>query len=993
MPKNLARFAGAGVCLAMGLWAQPFAPTLNEIYFPRVASPILYGLQDSPRGFPMRSDDSGRTWKPLYPNPAGGAQPASDIAIDPANPRVVYLAVSLARGGVLKSTDGGETWTPSGAGLPSSGTASVYPLRVASNNAQVLYAAAGGSVYKSSDAGATWARTGGLSDPTAAIGFQDTAPARMFAMTGGGYTHSSEDEGATWTQTGRVGTDPEKFGIRMTIDAGNSSTVYAEARARGDSSGRCQSPGGGVWRSLDSGRTWTNIYESQYCDLSARVFVDHTRPILHLATFLISRFYCRSDNRGASFDCRDRQAPAGLDPRNPDRLFFGGGRQESADAGLTETTTGATVIPTLALAGPLEIAVEESSGRTVNQRFTALEGTGAYRVPFTASSNVPWLTLPSAAGTTAADFALRFDTSGLAPGSTHSGILRLSAPASANKAIDVAIRLTVQPRISSGFNYSRRQVLGGSANFSKPFAEDVPADTASASNCESGFLEPSGSLLVSCNDRIRRIDAAAGRVRTVAGDGTRGDNANGVPPLEAKFNFTRGVVSTPDGSIYVADRFNTKIKRVRDNSVTTVLDNTFVVVPGTFPVRFSNPSRIFIDNDGRPVVSAIGAWVKLNASDVPGTWIQAPPSPPNGPLVGNVFRDGAQGYYVADTSNHLVWRYTNLGWRKFAGTGAAGYNGDGQPALETQLSSPIAAVPDAEGNVYVLERGNNRLRIIGKDGSVGSASINGAATVATSASSLIDLMMAPDGSIYIVEFNGVAKLERQRGSKPVISQGSFVSAASGQEPLAPGSLFSVYGTGLAESTQVANFAPWPERLAGAAVRINGRTAPLYFTSEGQINGQVPFETASGQATIELELNGTKSDVVRAEIVPAAPGVLIFGENRAVAVNPDGQINGPDASARSGQVIVVYFTGQGALDTPVATGAAAPPDRLLRPVAASSATIGGLQAGIHFLGLAPGYIGLGQANVEIPGGLEPGDQDLVLTVGNRRSPPVRISAIP
>jgi len=986
MLSSLARLA-AVASASIGLWAQPFSPVLNEIYYPRIASPILYGLQSGPRGFPMRSDDSGRTWKPLYPNPAGTAQPATDIAIDPANPRIVYLAVPLERGGVLKSTDGGETWSRSGTGLPGTGTATVYPLRVADNNGQNLYAAIGGVVHKSSNGGATWERRGGVSDPAAAIGFHMGSPIRMVAMSAGGATHVSTDEGATWTTAGRVGTDTLEFGVRMTIDAGDTNVMYAEAQSAGQ---RCDAPSGGVWRSQDAGRTWTNIWTSDFCDLSARVFADATRPIVHLSTPMASRNYCRSENRGANFTCFDRASPVGLDPRNPNRMLFGGGRLESTDAGVTTTATNASVIPTLALVAPIEVAVEESSVRTVTNTFTAMEGARTFRVPFTVTSNAGWLTLPSASGTTETAYTLRFDATGLAPGSRHTATLRLTAPASNNRAIDVTVNLTVQPTVSSGFVYTRKRILGGTTNATRPYADNVPGETASATVCANGFLESNGSLLVACNDRVRRIDAT-GRVRTVAGDGTRGDNANGVPPLEAKFNFIYGVVSIGE-TIYVLDRFNTKVKRIRNNATTTVLDGTYALSGGTFPTRFSSPARLFLDNDGRPVATTSSGWVKLNENDVPGNWLQAPPFPPAGPSVSNVFRDGDRGYYVVDTTNHRVFRYTNLGWRRIAGTGVAGYNGDGQLALDTQLSSPVAAVPDAEGNVFIADRGNNRIRVIGADGKVGTLLIDGRPTAASGPSRIEDLLVAPDGSLYVVEFDGVVKLERQRSPKPAISQGSFVSAASGQTPLAPGSLFSVYGAGLAESTQVANFAPWPERLAGAAVRVNGRAAPLYFASAGQINGQVPFETAMGQATIELDLNRTLSDTIRVEIVPAAPGVLVYGEGRAVAVNPDGQINSPDQPARGGQVVVVYFTGQGALDQTVATGSAAPADRLVRPVAASSATIGGREATVYFLGLAPGFVGLGQANVEVPAGME-GDQELVLTVGGRPSPAARLAVLP
>ena len=64
--------------------------------------------------------------------------------------------------------------------------------------------------------------------------------------------------------------------------------------------------------------------------------------------------------------------------------------------------------------------------------------------------------------------------------------------------------------------------------------------------------------------------------------------------------------------------------------------------------------------------------------------------------------------------------------------------------------------------------------------------------------------------------------------------------------------------------------------------------------------------------------------------------------------------------------------------------AAPASPLSRPIAEARATIGGVEARIHAIVLAPGYVGLVQANVEIPASLPPGDHELVITVGDQPS---------
>jgi len=112
---------------------------------------------------------------------------------------------------------------------------------------------------------------------------------------------------------------------------------------------------------------------------------------------------------------------------------------------------------------------------------------------------------------------------------------------------------------------------------------------------------------------------------------------------------------------------------------------------------------------------------------------------------------------------------------------------------------------------------------------------------------------------------------------------------------------------------------------------------------------------------------------------------MYGTNRAVVENNDYSLNKAINPAKAGSVVLVYFTGGGAVDNPVATGAAAPlPPPLSKVLSASSAAIGGLNAPVHFLGLTPTYVGLLQANIQVPAGLTSGDHPVTLTIGGLTS---------
>lgn len=209
--------------------------------------------------------------------------------------------------------------------------------------------------------------------------------------------------------------------------------------------------------------------------------------------------------------------------------------------------------------------------------------------------------------------------------------------------------------------------------------------------------------------------------------------------------------------------------------------------------------------------------------------------------------------------------------------------------------------------------------------------------------------------------------------------------------VAPGSFASIFGNRLASGLAQATRLPLGTELGGTSVSINGIPAPLFFVSPGQINFQVPYEVGVGAGSAVVRVGGTTLPAVPFTISAAAPGVLSFGENRAVAVNEDNTLNDVNNGARVRSTVVAYGTGLGAVDNRVATGGVAPVsgNPLSRPVGAVTVTIGGVAVRPDFLGLTPGFIGLMQVNLQIPT-LRPGTYPLVVTVGGASSKPVRLT---
>lgn len=176
----------------------------------------------------------------------------------------------------------------------------------------------------------------------------------------------------------------------------------------------------------------------------------------------------------------------------------------------------------------------------------------------------------------------------------------------------------------------------------------------------------------------------------------------------------------------------------------------------------------------------------------------------------------------------------------------------------------------------------------------------------------------------------------------------------------------------------------PTSLAGASVAIDGVPAPLFFVGAGQINFQIPYEIPPGESSVVITVDGASSPIFSIRIPENGPGLFLLppdlaGPGRGVIQNQDFSLNTPQNPAAPGGVIVVYLPGLGELDEPVPSGRPARADPLSRPVAPSSASIGGEEAEILFLGMTPDFVGLGQANLRVPS-LPSGDHAVVITIG-------------
>jgi uncharacterized protein (TIGR03437 family) len=209
---------------------------------------------------------------------------------------------------------------------------------------------------------------------------------------------------------------------------------------------------------------------------------------------------------------------------------------------------------------------------------------------------------------------------------------------------------------------------------------------------------------------------------------------------------------------------------------------------------------------------------------------------------------------------------------------------------------------------------------------------------------------------------------------------AVIDAASYSPRVAPGELATIFGTNLANSTESAAAFPLPRSMAGATVYVNSAAVPLLYVSETQINFQVPSSVAAGTASLYVSRDGGTSATFQFAVVTNSPAIFQDTSNHAIAQNGvDNSTNSDSDPVASGAVVVVYLTGQGAVNHPVPDGNATPDSPLSSATATATATIGGVNATVQFLGLTPGFTSLAQANILVPS-LATADYPLVLTVG-------------
>ena len=315
----------------------------------------------------------------------------------------------------------------------------------------------------------------------------------------------------------------------------------------------------------------------------------------------------------------------------------------------------------------------------------------------------------------------------------HLAALALHLAAAAASAQTAGTIDTIAGTGTAGYNLLHDGAAAASAQLNNP--RDVAVDAA-------------GNIYIadSNNNRIRKV-TPAGVISTVAGTGIEGFSGDGAAATSAQINNPFAVAADAAGNLYVADTNNHRIRKVDTAGVITTYAGTTQGFSGdggpATSAQINSPTDLTFDGAGNLYISdtnnlrirrvdagtgnisTVAGGGSSPGDNVPATSAQIG-------TTGNVAFDGAGNLYIGDLWNHRIRKVDTAGViTTFAGTGIAGFSGDGGPAASAQLDSPGGLALDNAGNLYVSDPGNERIRRV--DAATGNIS-----TVAGGGSSLGD---------------------------------------------------------------------------------------------------------------------------------------------------------------------------------------------------------------------------------------------------------------
>ena len=525
---------------------------------------------------------------------------------------------------------------------------------------------------------------------------------------------------------------------------------------------------------------------------------------------------------------------------------------------------------------------------------------------------------------------------------------------------------------------------------------------------------PTGTGQGTC---VRRV-TADGKINVYAGGGLAGFSGDGGPATQAVFGNNINIAVTPDGTLYIADAVNHRVRRVDPVTqiITTIAGNGQSSASGDGGPAVSAgllfPEAAAVDGAGNIYIGSPGAVRKVNAAGTISTYAGRGYgfSGDNGPAtaafmtdIDGVSVDSAGNLYLTDAQNNRIRIVQPSSASLSVAPVSLAFTSAGAASQTFAVSATGGALSWAAAASTVT--GGAWLSVTPASGSSASGGAGTTATVTVNSTGLSagayygEIQVTSSAAGNPVQLVTVSLTIGAAGTPPpAVASGGVLSNASYslQTPVAPGMLVSIFGSNLTAAGQLYEAGSYPlqTQMGGVTVTIGGELVPLYAVTPGQINAILPFDLPVN-ATLPLIVtyNNAVSAPEPVSLVASEPGIFTLTQNGlgpgiVVLIHPDGSqaIAGAANPASAGDILVIYCTGLGDVNPRGVAGSPAPVTPLAQAIDPVTVTLGGVNVPVSFAGPTPGYAGLYQVNATVPAGIAASQAaPLILTQSGRSSP--------
>jgi trimeric autotransporter adhesin len=276
-------------------------------------------------------------------------------------------------------------------------------------------------------------------------------------------------------------------------------------------------------------------------------------------------------------------------------------------------------------------------------------------------------------------------------------------------------------------------------NGTSGYSGDEGPATAAQLSSTGVAIDSAGNLYIADkgNNRIRKV-TPAGIISTVAGNGNQGYSGDGGPATAAQLNFPAGVAVDASGNLYLADVYNYRIRKITtEGIISTVAGNGTSGYSGdgglATAAQLYYLDNVAVDAAGNLYITAYDRVRQVTPAGIINTVAGGgagalgdggPATAANLGRPDGVAVDSVGNLYIA--KGNRILKVTAAGIiSTVAGSDISGYSGDGGPATEAQLAGASGVAIDSAGNLYIADRGNQRIRKVTAEGIISTVAGNG----------------------------------------------------------------------------------------------------------------------------------------------------------------------------------------------------------------------------------------------------------------------------